>query len=272
MKQVVSAFLYNAQGQVLLQQRDDKPNIAFPGYWGLFGGGVEKGETLEEAFDREVWEELEYHVTQKDLWLIAKEARAHFYIFLVPIDVTLEKLKLNEGQGFGFFETKNALATLKLPPVTRFVLEAHHHLMPLRKTPASNKQISGAVLYNAQGHVLLQHRENRAGILSPGTWDIFGGHAEGNETPEETLVRELWEELEYRPTRQDLWLVTPAAYGTFYDFLVPLDVPLEHLKLKEGQGFGFFSVPEALETLESSEGTRAILQTFEHYQHYQKLI
>jgi hypothetical protein len=44
-------------------------------------------------------------------------------MFLVPIDVGLEQLKLNEGQGFGFFEIQEALSTLKLPPVTRYTLQ-----------------------------------------------------------------------------------------------------------------------------------------------------
>jgi 8-oxo-dGTP pyrophosphatase MutT (NUDIX family) len=59
-KSVVSALLYNPRGQVLLQHRDDNPYTVFPGHWGLFGGGVEESESLEEAIDREVWEELEY--------------------------------------------------------------------------------------------------------------------------------------------------------------------------------------------------------------------
>lgn len=47
----VCAVLRNETGEVLLQQRSDN------GYWGLPGGGVERGETLHEAIIREVWEE-----------------------------------------------------------------------------------------------------------------------------------------------------------------------------------------------------------------------
>jgi 8-oxo-dGTP diphosphatase len=120
---VVQALFYNPRGQVLLQHRDENPYTVFPGHWGLFGGGVEEGESLEEALDREIWEELEYKVQHKELWLIAQEARAHFHMFLVPIDVGLEQLKLHEGQGFGFFEIQKALNTLLLPPVTRYALQ-----------------------------------------------------------------------------------------------------------------------------------------------------
>src|SRR5690554_6121717 len=57
-RQVVSAMLYNARGQVLLQLRDDKPGIPYPNHWTLFGGQVEKGETPDQAIRRELQEEL----------------------------------------------------------------------------------------------------------------------------------------------------------------------------------------------------------------------
>jgi 8-oxo-dGTP pyrophosphatase MutT (NUDIX family) len=122
-KSVVSALLYNPRGQILLQHRDDNPYTVFPGHWGLFSGGVEDGENLEEALDREIWEELEYKVQHKELWLIAREARATFHMFVVPIDVELEQPRLNEGQGFGYFEIPEALSALRLPPVTRYALQ-----------------------------------------------------------------------------------------------------------------------------------------------------
>jgi 8-oxo-dGTP diphosphatase len=120
---VVQALLYNPRGQVLLQHRDNHAYTVNPNYWGLFGGGVEDGESLEEALDREIWEELEYKIEHKEIWLIAREARAIFHIFLVPIDIEPEQLKLNEGQGFGYFEGQEALDTLQLPPVTRYALQ-----------------------------------------------------------------------------------------------------------------------------------------------------
>ena len=38
-----------------------------------------------------------------------------------------------------------------------------------------------------------------------GLWDVAGGHNEGDETPEETLKRELVEELGIRPTEYKLF-------------------------------------------------------------------
>ena len=124
MKQLAGALLYNQKGEVLLQHRDDKPNIAHPGLWSLFGGAVDARETLEEALIREIWEELEYPVQEKRLWLIAQQPGAQFYIFLVPLTVPIETLVLHEGQGFDLFQPQQALETLSVSPVAKYVLRA----------------------------------------------------------------------------------------------------------------------------------------------------
>ena len=49
-----------------------------------------------------------------------------------------------------------------------------------------------------QGQVLLGLRAS-GDDLYPGVWDIFGGHVEGAESLEQTLSRELGEELGIRP-------------------------------------------------------------------------
>lgn len=124
MKRLAGALLYNVQGEVLLQHRDDKPNIAHPGLWSLFGGSIDEGETIEDALVREVWEELEYSVKEKHLWLIASQPGATFYIFLVPLALPVENLVLHEGQGFGFFNPQQALETLLVSPVAKYALRA----------------------------------------------------------------------------------------------------------------------------------------------------
>lgn len=44
----------------LMQLRDDKPGIFYPGHWGLFGGAREPGETSEAGLRRELAEELDF--------------------------------------------------------------------------------------------------------------------------------------------------------------------------------------------------------------------
>ena len=57
--QAVKAVIYQ-DGKFLLQHRDNDPTIFHPGKWGLFGGSVDKGETLEEALVRELKEEINW--------------------------------------------------------------------------------------------------------------------------------------------------------------------------------------------------------------------
>jgi 8-oxo-dGTP diphosphatase len=49
----------------LLQLRDNKKNIYFPNFWGLFGGRVDIGETFINALRREIKEELNLVVKVK---------------------------------------------------------------------------------------------------------------------------------------------------------------------------------------------------------------
>ncbi len=58
-RHVVSAILWTDDGRVLLQQRDDRPDLRYAGQWTLFGGQVEDGEDADTAIRRELIEELE---------------------------------------------------------------------------------------------------------------------------------------------------------------------------------------------------------------------
>lgn len=64
---------------------------------------------------------------------------------------------------------------------------------------------AGAVLF-AHGRVLLGRR-SAGRIYFPGVWDVFGGHSKPGETLEDTLARELDEELGIVPTVFDLLAV-----------------------------------------------------------------
>ena len=59
--EAAAALIVTPDGRYLLQHRDDKPGIFFPGWWGTFGGALDPGEDAEAALRRELAEELQFH-------------------------------------------------------------------------------------------------------------------------------------------------------------------------------------------------------------------
>jgi 8-oxo-dGTP diphosphatase len=61
-RKTASAIIIDPDGCFLLQQRDDVPDILYPGMVGLFGGHCEGNETFLECVVREVREEIGYFI------------------------------------------------------------------------------------------------------------------------------------------------------------------------------------------------------------------
>src|SRR3954462_8398841 len=55
----VGAIIFTHDDRYLLQRRDHVPHIWYPGAWGLFGGGIDPGESELEALRRELAEEID---------------------------------------------------------------------------------------------------------------------------------------------------------------------------------------------------------------------
>jgi 8-oxo-dGTP pyrophosphatase MutT (NUDIX family) len=103
-----AVLLETNDGKLIFHHRDNKPNIANPDMVGVFGGGVEDGETYEEAAIREIKEELDLDLAIEDLHFLAiynktKERHGNdeiCHVFVVKnVDVSKLKLKEDEGQG-----------------------------------------------------------------------------------------------------------------------------------------------------------------------------
>lgn len=56
-------------------------------------------------------------------------------------------------------------------------------------------EVAACLLFDKNGKLLIYLRDDKPGISSPNHWDLFGGIMEEGETPEQTLVRELKEEI-----------------------------------------------------------------------------
>ena len=56
-------------------------------------------------------------------------------------------------------------------------------------------EIAQALLFDRDGKLLIYLRDDKPTIPFPNHWDLFGGHVEVGETPEQALCRELQEEI-----------------------------------------------------------------------------
>jgi 8-oxo-dGTP diphosphatase len=93
----VALAILEQNGKYLMQLRDDKPNIIYPGHWGLFGGHLEPGESADQGVRRELLEEIGY--CPADLNLIGEhnDAAAIRYVFYGSLEKDLSQLVQTEG-------------------------------------------------------------------------------------------------------------------------------------------------------------------------------
>ncbi len=58
------AVLPYRNDKVLMQLRDEKPTIVYPGNWGFFGGDIDPGEKPIQGAKRELYEEIKYEAKE----------------------------------------------------------------------------------------------------------------------------------------------------------------------------------------------------------------
>lgn len=56
-------------------------------------------------------------------------------------------------------------------------------------------EVAACLLFDKNGRLLIYLRDDKPGLSFPAHWDLFGGIMEEGETPEQTLVREVKEEI-----------------------------------------------------------------------------
>jgi len=120
----VSAILMNDRGHVLLQQRDNNPEIRYPGHWSLFGGTIEDGESAAEAVAREVREEIDFEMQNFGLFREFVQNNKHEFAFVGELTASLDELTLSEGQGMKLFHPAQ-LPELLIRPDDRQTLEQY---------------------------------------------------------------------------------------------------------------------------------------------------
>ena len=125
MKRVAKIALFK-NNKILLELRDDKPDILFPNHWTLVGGGIANGESAEDAVKREVSEELNYELNEAEFISTCvshdESPPAEINLFFGKINCEIEDLELKEGQEIRFFSF-DQLGSLKITPLVRKIIE-----------------------------------------------------------------------------------------------------------------------------------------------------
>jgi 8-oxo-dGTP diphosphatase len=100
------------------------------------------------------------------------------------------------------------------------------------------------ILRNSKNEVLLFLRDDKPEIPYPNMWDIPGGHVETGETPEETIVREMMEEIETDVSTSIRHSVYDFPDRIEYLFLMDFETEAESITLHEGQCLRWFAESE----------------------------
>lgn len=100
-------------------------------------------------------------------------------------------------------------------------------------------QVATALLFDCNHKLLIYLRDDKPGISFPNHWDLFGGHVDEGETPEQALVRELKEELNLDITDYQFYKTFESTNetkpNTKFVFIVKINQDANELTLYEGQ-------------------------------------
>jgi 8-oxo-dGTP pyrophosphatase MutT (NUDIX family) len=117
-----------------MQLRDSKPSMFWPGHWGCFGGGVDKGEDPRQTLARELREELEIDPAAAteftritfDLRPVGHPVSSRLF-FIVPISAqALSRCVLHEGEAVEAIGADELLTRRRVTPYDCFAIWMHY--------------------------------------------------------------------------------------------------------------------------------------------------
>lgn len=115
-------------------------------------------------------------------------------------------------------------------------------------------------LNNGLFSFFLQKRSDNA-ERNPGWFTIFGGGIEGKESPEQVMLREMMEELNFTPHNYFYLDKYSDDYSVSYYYAVEVRDNFEtNIKISEGDYGKFFSEDEVKNEIKLSEGNKGILK------------
>lgn len=108
---------------------------------------------------------------------------------------------------------------------------------------------AGIILLNSNNEVLLLLRDDKQEILYPNMWDIPGGIIEKEENPEETIRREMIEEMGLTDLGEfELFKIFTSENITDHIFWKRVDLNPVWIDLMEGQRIEYFNLERIRKT------------------------
>ncbi len=108
---IVSALIFSKDGKLLMGKKDPSKGGVYPNVWHIPGGGINEGESLEQALQREIKEEVGIDITPYGAILISNEdtgvaektldtgekviAKMHFNRFKIVLDKPAAEIRLH---------------------------------------------------------------------------------------------------------------------------------------------------------------------------------
>lgn len=115
----------------------------------------------------------------------------------------------------------------------------------------TTKSYSGGFLYSSKKQAVLLHLRDGNTKVNPNKWAFFGGLSEGEESPKQTFVRELKEELHINVDEKDVInlcdYLNEELQTYRHVFYVESDLELTDMTLGEGAGFDWVSLESIFE-------------------------
>jgi len=93
-RDIVGALIYSVDGKILMGQKDPSKGGVYDGdCWHIPGGGIDEGETKEEALKREISEEVGIDISPYDIQLFDDEGEGESEKVLKSGEVVMCKMK-----------------------------------------------------------------------------------------------------------------------------------------------------------------------------------
>lgn len=125
-KMAYAGVILEKDGKILLQLRDNKPNILYPNHWGTFGGGVEKGETPKQTAVREIEEEIGVILSEADLEFFYEFEDPNGIVYVFKAEFPQGGIiNLREGKEARFFSKEEIMNLDNLVPAIKDKLKIY---------------------------------------------------------------------------------------------------------------------------------------------------